>query len=450
MTDQAIAPFQPSDEKQLSDIVSHVLDRAKQKGASAAAVASSIDTGFALTVRMGDVETLEFNRDKGVTLTVYFGQQKGSASTSDTSEAALETTLQAACDIAQVTAADQFAGLADKALMAHDYTDLSLYHPWDVSVEEAITLATRCEIAGQEADQQITNSEGADVSTCQSVRVYGNSHGFMGACESSRQSMSCVLVAGKNDKMQRDYYYTVSRYADRLMSPEDVGIEAAKRTVARLNPQSLTTREAPVIFQAELARTLFASFIGAISGGNLYRRTSFLLDHLGKSIFPDWMQIYERPHIPGALGSAPFDAEGVRTQDRDFIKDGLLQSYILSSYSARKLGLQTTGHASGIHNVFIQPQDKDFKSLLKEMDTGLIVTDLMGHGTNITTGDFSHGASGFWVEKGEIQYPVEGITIAGNLKTMFQQIVGIANDVDRRGGILTGSTLIERMMIAGR
>lgn len=450
MARQTITPFTSNDTQRLREIVSYLLEAAKQKGATAAAVSSSLDTGFSLSVRLGEVETLEFNRDKGVSIAVYFGQQKGTASTSDTGEAALNATLQAACDIADVTAADEYAGLADSALMATDYPDLSLYHPWVLSTDEAIDLATRCEKAGQQADAAITNSEGADVTTHQSLRVYGNTHGFLGYCESSRHSMSCVLVAGAKENMQRDYYYTVSRYADRLLSPEEIGMEAAKRTVARLHPQTLTTREAPVIFQADLARTLFSSFISAISGGNLYRQTSFLLDHLGKTVFPEWMQIDERPHVLGALGSAPFDAEGVRTEERDFIKDGILESYVLSSYSARKLGMKSTGHASGIHNLYIQTQDKDLPALLKEMDTGLLVTDLMGHGTNMTTGDFSHGASGFWIEKGMIQYPVEGITIAGNLKIMFQQIIGIANDIDQRGSILTGSTLIESMMIAGR
>lgn len=448
-TEQAVAdPGLPSlDELKAS--VQRVLDEAKQQGATSAEAGITLDIGLSVTVRLGEVETLEFHRDRGVGVTVYFDQRKGSASSSDLSERAIRETVRAACDIARYTHADECSGLADPARLATEIPELDLYHPWGVTAEQGIELARTCEAAAREFDPRISNSEGATLSSHDGMRVYGNSHGFLAGYPSSRHSISASVIAEQDGAMQRDYWYTVSRLADRLEDAAAVGRRAAERTVRRLAGRRLGTRQVPVIYSAELAGGLFRSFVGAIRGGSLYRKSSFLLDHLGKPVFPDWMRIHEQPHIPQALGSAPFDSEGVTTVARDLITAGVLQGYVLDSYSARKLGMETTGNAGGVHNLTVEPGDKDFAALLKEMGTGLVITELMGQGVNIVTGDYSRGAAGFWVENGEIQYPVEEITVAGNLKDMFRSIVAVGNDVDLRGNIRTGSVLIEKMTIAG-
>jgi PmbA protein len=434
---------------ELEALVQQVLAEASRLGASAAEAGVSLEAGLSVTVRLGEIETLEYHRDRGVGITVYFGQRKGSASTSDFAPHAVRETVRAACDIARYTSEDTCAGLADAALMAREVPDLDLCHPWDIDAERAIVIAQRCEAAAREADARISNTEGATLSSHQGLRVYGNSHGFIGGYPSTRHSISCSVIAGKDDQMQRDYWYSVARRHQDLEDAESVGRVAAERTLRRLNGRKLGTRQVPVIFAAEIATGLFRSFTSAIRGSSLYRKSSFLLDHLGKQVFPEFVHIHEQPHLRGALGSAAFDSEGVATRERDLITDGVLQSYVLDSYSARKLGMQTTGNAGGVHNLSIDSGASDFAGLLREMDTGLLVTELMGQGVNMVTGDYSRGAAGFWVEKGEIQYPVEEITIAGNLKDMFKSIVAIGNDVERRGNIRSGSVLLERRTVAG-
>jgi len=433
----------------LQGIVTTILDEAKRQGASAAEAGVNAESGLSVTVRLGEVETVEHNRDKGLGVTVYFGQRKGSASTSDFSREAIRETVAAASAVAKYTAEDPCAGLAEAALMAKDIPDLDLYHAWELSAEHAIGLAQECEAAARETDKRITNSEGATVSSHAGYRVYGNSHGFLGAYPSSRHSVSCAVIADDGHGMQRDYWYTVARDSGDLESAHSVGRRAGERTVRRLNGRRLPTQQAPVLFVAEVAGGLFGSFIRAIRGESLYRKSSFLLDQLGEAVFPSFMRIHEQPHLRKALGSSPFDGEGVATRARDLITDGVLQGYVLDSYSARKLGMETTGNAGGVHNLTIDPGPLDFAGLLKEMDKGLLVTEMMGMGVNIVTGDYSRGAAGFWVENGEIQYPVEEITIAGNLRDMFKGIAAVGSDVDTRGNTRTGSVLIERMTIAG-
>jgi PmbA protein len=381
---------------------------------------------------------------------VYFGQRKGSASSTDLSPESIKETVSAACSIARYTSADDYAGLPDPELLATEFPDLDVYHPWAISADEAIALAIECENAARFYHSDISNSEGATVNSHQGISVLGNSLGFLQARQATRHSLSCSVLAQHDDSMQRDYWYSVARNALGLESAVDVGIKAAQRTLRRLDARSLSTRSCPVLFCAEMASGLLSSLIGAISGGSLYRKSSFLLDALDTQIFPDFVHIYEQPHLLGGLGSAVFDAEGVATQSRDIVRDGILRGYVLSTYSARKLGMRSTGNAGGVHNLTITPSELDFSALLKQMDTGLLVTELMGQGVNRVTGDYSRGAAGFWVENGEIQYPVEEITIAGNLKTMFRNMVATANDVDYRGNIRTGSILLEQMSIAGQ
>ena len=434
---------------ELESLVQQILDEAKRLGASASEAGVSLEAGLSVTVRLGEVETLEYHRDRGVGVTVYFGQRKASASTSDFTPQAVRETVRAACDIARYTSEDDCAGLADAALMARDIPDLDLCHPWDVDATRAIEIAQRCEAAARTADERISNSEGATLSSHQGLRVYGNSHGFSGGYPSTRHSLSCSVIAGQDEQMQRDYWYTVARRHEEMEAAEQVGSIAAERTLRRLGGRKLGTRQVPIMFAAELATGLFRSFTGAIRGSSLYRKSSFLLDHLGKQVFPDFVHIHEQPHLRGALGSAPFDSEGVATRARDLVADGVLQGYVLDSYSARKLGMQTTGNAGGVHNLSVDSGALGFEALLREMNTGLLVTELMGQGVNMVTGDYSRGAAGFWVENGVIQYPVEEITIAGNLKDMFMAIVAIGNDIERRGNIRCGSVLIERMTVAG-
>lgn len=426
-----------------------VLYLAKTAGASAAEAEVSLGFGQNVSVRMGETETIEYNRDKGMSVTVYFGQQKGHASTSDLSPQALQDTVAAACNIARYTAQDEFCGLADAALMARDIQDLDLHHPWQLSVEEAIDLAKECESAALAVDKRITNSEGAAVSAYEGLFAYANSHGFAGGYPSSRHGFSCSVIAGADDNMQRDYWYSSARCADDLDSAQHVGKLAGERTVRRLGSRPVKTAQVPVIFEAPLAAGLISSLVGAISGGNLYRKSSFLPDSLGKQVLSPIVNIVEEPHLKRGLASAPFDNEGVATQTRTLVQDGVLQGYMLSSYSARKLGMASTGNAGGNHNLIVSHNDIDFQGLLKMMGTGLLVTELLGHGLNMVTGDYSRGAAGFWVENGIITHPVEEITIAGNLKEMFKQIVAIGNDVLVQGSKQVGSILIERMTVAG-
>ena len=433
----------------LQQFAADVLKHAASKGASACEVDVSEGFGQSVTVRCDEVETIEYNRDKGIGITVYAGQRKGYASTSDFSAQALRDTVEAALNIARFTAEDDCAGLAEAALMAKDCPDLDLYHPWALSVEEAIETARRCEQAAFDASPQVSNSEGASISTQQAHFVSANSHGFMGGYPTSRHYISCSVIAGEQDAMQRDDWYTTHRNAAQLDAAEQVGRIAAERAVARLGGRKVKTGEFPVLFEAPLAGGLLGSLVHAASGGALYRKASFLLDHLGKQVMPSFVQIAERPHIPCGLGSASFDSDGVATKDRDVVRDGILQGYFLSTYTARKLGMQTTANAGGSHNLIIEPGELDFAGLLRKMNRGLLVTELLGHGINYVTGDYSRGAAGFWIENGVIAHPVEEITIAGNLRQMLAGIVAVGKDVQVRGSKQTGSILIDRMTVAG-
>jgi PmbA protein len=444
-----MTPISTEEQTRWQILVSEILQQARAQGASSAEVAAGTDVGFTVSVRLGEVETVEYHRDKGVDITVYFGHRKGSASTNDTSTEAIKDTVTAACKIARLTQEDVYAGLADAKLMAKNYPDCDLSHPWSITPESAIELAKECETQARAFDPRICNSEGASVTTHQSWHVYGNSHDFIGAYATTHHTINCAVVAQDKEGMQRDGWYSIARDQHELEAIGEIARKAGERTVQRLGAQRLTTRRAPVIFSAEVASGLLSNFLGAISGGNLYRQASFLIDHLNKPVFAKHVQIHERPHVLKALGSAPFDAEGVMTRDRDLIIDGVLQGYLLSSYSARKLGMQTTGNAGGAHNIYMGINDLDFAALLKKMHTGLLITEFLGQGINLVTGDYSRGAAGFWVENGVIQYPVHEITVAGNLRDMFLNLVAVANDIDHRSSIHTGSILLEEMMIAG-
>ena len=444
-------------QEELRALAQDVLRYAKDMGASDAAVQISEGSGLSVTVRRGSVETIEQNKDNGIGVTVYMGEdraiRRGSASTSDFSQAALKATVEAACNIARFTSADDCAGLPDEDTLERNPQDLQLFYPWALRAEEAIALATRAEAAAFEVDPRITNSEGGSVSAQQSHFVSANSRGFMGGYPYSRHTISVVPIAGRGNNMQRDDWYSSARDAQRLAAPESIGRYAAERALARLNARKIDTRKCPVLFEAPLAAGLLGAFVQAISGGALYRKSTFLLDAVGTQVFGDDIQIVEDPHVMGGVGSAPFDEEGVKTTRRDVVRDGVVQGYFLSTYSARKLGLKTTGNAGGAHNLTITstrtaPGD-DFAGMLKKMGTGLLVTELMGQGINYVTGDYSRGASGYWVENGVIQYPVEEITIAGNMKTMFRQIAGIGTDTLVRGTRQTGSILVENMTVAG-
>ena len=437
------------DVERLKTIVQALLDEAKRQGATAAEAGLSQENGLAVTARMGEVETIEHHCDQGLGVTVYFGQRKGAASSTDLSPEAIKETVSAACSIARYTSEDEFAGLPDKALLATEFPDLDLNHPWALSADDAIAIAIECEAAALSYHPDIVNSEGASVNTHQGIRVLGNSLGFLHGEISTRHSISCSVVAQRNDSMQRDYWYSVSRRAKNLETAAAIGEKAAERTIRRLEARRLSTRQCPVLYCAEIASGLLGSFIGAISGGALYRKSTFLLDALDTQIFPDFVQLYEQPLLRSALGSSAYDGEGVATQSRDIVKDGYLRGYVLSTYSARKLGMQTTGNAGGVHNLTIAPGTQDFQGMLNLLNSGLLVTECMGQGVNMVNGNYSRGAAGFWVENGEIQFPVEEITIAGNLKDMYKNMVAVGNDVDYRGNIRTGSILIERMSIAG-
>ncbi len=433
----------------LQQLSEDVLKHARAKGATACEVDVSEGFGQSVTVRCDEVETIEFNRDKGIGITIYSGQRKGYASTSDFSAQALRETVEAALDIARFTAEDDCAGLADAALMAKDYPDLDLYHPWALTVEEAIETARRCEQAAFEASPLVSNSEGASISTQQAHFVSANSLGFMGGYPTSRHYISCSVISGEQDAMQRDDWYTTHRDARQLDDAAQVGRIAAERAIARLGGRKVKTGEFPIILEAPLAGGLLGSLVHAASGGALYRKSSFLLDQLGKKIMPDFIQIAERPHIPCGLGSASFDSDGVATRDRDLVSNGILQGYFLSTYTARKLGMQTTANAGGSHNLVIQPGELGLEGLMAKMGRGLLVTELLGHGINYVTGDYSRGAAGYWIEDGKIAYPVEEITIAGNLKAMLAGIVAVGNDVLVRGSKQTGSIMLDRMTVAG-
>ncbi len=438
----------------LAELSQRLLAEAKRRGASQAEVSCSEERGLNVNVRMGEVETVESTRDRGIAVTVYFGQRKGSASTADLREESLEATVEQACAIARYTEDDDAAGLADAALMARPpaggaFPEFDQWHPWALDADRAIDLALACERAGRDSDARIANSDGASVGSGESLAVYANSHGFVGRERSSQHSIGCALIAGQGDAMQRDGWYSTGLAEADLEDPAAIGRRAAERTVARLQPRSVATGEYPVLFAAEMARSLIGHLLGAVSGGALYRKASFLLDHAGKQVFPDWFAIDERPHLSHGLRSAAFDAEGVATRGSALVEGGVLQRYVLGSYSARKLGLQTTANAGGVHNLAVKANAGGFDELVRGMGRGLLVTELMGQGVNPVTGEYSRGAAGFWVEDGALAHPLDEITVAGNLKDVFARIVAVGIDVDRRSHIGVGSILVGRMTVAG-
>jgi PmbA protein len=453
-------PLDPAQERfshsedSLRNIAQDILDYARQRGASAASAEVSVGFGQSVTVRQGEVETIEYNRDKGLSVTVYLGQQRGNASTSDFSTQAVRDSVDAALSIARYTAKDDCSGLPDVDTLAHDFPDMDLYHPWDLPIDDAIALAKQCEQSALDTDKRITNSEGATVNLHEAQFVTANSLGFIGGFPTSRHSLSCAVIAEQGDSMERDYWYAVARDAGDLTDARQVGRIAAERTVRRLNARQLETMQVPVLFEAPIASGLLGSFVSAVSGGNLYRKSSFLLDQMDQQIFSPHINISDVPDIRKGLASSPFDDEGVQTRQRVIVENGVLRGYFLSSYSARKLGLRTTGNAGGNHNLILkpskeQPGELDFAGLLNTMSRGLLVTELLGQGINAVTGDYSRGAAGFWVEHGEIQFPVQEITIAGNLKDMFRNIVAAGNDTLIQGSRQCGSILVEGMTIAG-
>jgi PmbA protein len=433
----------------LKSLAADVLRTAARLGATAAEVDVSEGFGQAVTVRRGEIETIEYNRDKSIGVTVYIGQRRGNAASSDFSPKALEDTVRAALTIASHTAEDDCAGLADEDLLARDIPDLDLYHPWDLSVEAAIELARECEAAALAVDPRIGNTEGASVHTQESQFVYGNTLGFLAGMPASRHSLSCSVIAGRGDDMQRDDWYSMSRVPGNLDAPATVGEHAGRRSVARLASRKIPTQRVPVLFEAPVAASLLGHFAGAVSGGSLYRKSSFLLDALGRQVFAPHVRISDAGRVPRGLGSSAFDDEGVATRDRDIVTGGVLQGYFLGSYSARKLGMRSTGNAGGTHNLTLDSTGHDFAAMLRELGTGLLVTELLGQGINMVTGDYSRGAAGFWVENGVIAYPVHEITVAGNLKDMFLGITAIGNDVLARSSRQCGSILIDRMAVAG-
>ena len=434
---------------ELEAAVAKALEMAAVK-ADAAEVAITKSTGLSVSTRMCEVENVEFNSDGALGITVYRGQRKGSASTSDLSEKAIQQTVLAALDIAQYTSEDPCAGPAPKELMVQEIPDLDLFHPDTPDPDYAAKVAIAAEERALAYSSKIKQSDGASYDSHYGVKVYGNSHGLLASYASSRHSTSCCVIGqGANGEMERDYSYTIARHKDELWAPEIVGEKAAEKTVSRLDAKRLATGKYPVMFAADVATGLLGHLVMAISGGNLYRKSSFLLDHLGKQILPSWFNVSERPHVLRGLASSPFDSEGVYTRDMEIITDGTLATYLLTSYAARKMNMTPTGHAGGIHNWFVQSTGQSFEQMLKELGTGLLVTEVMGQGVNVVTGDYSRGAAGFWVENGEIQYPVSEITIAGNLKDMFQQIVAVGSDVETRSQIQTGSILLESLKVAG-
>jgi PmbA protein len=435
---------------ELTRLMDDVLALAKKEGATNASVAVNNDKGFSVDVRMGEVETVAFSEDKGVGLTVYIGQRKGGASSTDTSPAALESMVKAACEIARVSAEDPCFGLADKELMTQNHPQLDLFHPWDVSPQQAIDMALKCETYALALDKRITNSDGVNVSSYESHHGFANTHGGSGFIHSTRHGLSCSLIAKEDEEMQRDYDYTTARNAQDLVEAHLIGQNAVERALSRLGAKQIATQATPVIFSSRISSGLFSSFINAISGANLYRKNTFLLDSIGQQIFPEFVRIYEQPHLLGSLGSSPFDGEGVPTRPNLMVENGRVMQYVLGSYSARRLGLKTTANSDGVHNLTVDPTAGDLTDLLKVMGKGLLVTELMGQGVNGVTGDYSRGASGYWVEDGMIQYPVDEITIASNLKDMFKTILAVGNDINPNIATRCGSVLIEKMMVAGK
>ncbi|MCP5472928.1 MAG: metalloprotease PmbA [Sinobacteraceae bacterium] len=436
---------------ELQSIVSLALEEARRRGATQAEADASLQKGLNTTVRLGAVETVEYQRDRGLGITVYFGQRKGSASTADLAPAAIRDTVAKACSIARYTAEDACAGLADPAQLATEFPDLELDFDWPIEPDAAVALARDCEAAGRAVDPRLENSEGATLSTGRGVRVYGNTHGFLAGQASSSHTLSCVLIAQAGDEMHRDYWYTTARDPRDLEAGTTVGRIAGERAVARLGARRLPTQKAPVLFAPEVARGLIGHFIAAIGGGAQYRKSTFLLGAAGQQVFPSFVQMHERPFLRKGMASGAWDSEGVRTRDRELVRDGVVDGYLLGSYSARKLGLTSTGNAGGLHNLLVDPSAgaPDAAALLRQMGRGLLVTELMGQGVNGVTGDYSRGATGFWIEGGAIAFPVQEVTIAGNLKDMFRQVAAIGSDVDLRGGIRVGSLLLEQMTIAG-
>ena len=438
----------------LAGIAQQLIDRCRARGASQAEVSCSEEHGLNVNVRMGAVETVESTSDRGIAVTVYFGQRKGSASTADLREESLDSTVEQACAIARFTEDDPAAGLADAELMAPlpadgRFPDFDAWHPWALDADHAIDLALACETAGRDSDPRIENSDGASVGSSASLGVYANSHGFVGRDRSTQHTIGCALIAGRGEDMQRDGWYTTALAVEDLESPAAVGRRAAERAASRLQPRSLATAEIPVVFSAEMARSLIGHLLGAVSGGALYRRASFLLDSAGKQLFPDWFGIDELPFMRRGFRSAAYDAEGVATRESALVAGGVLQRYVLGSYSARKLGLQSTANAGGVHNLQVYANAADQAAMLRAMHRGLFVTELMGQGVNPVTGDYSRGAAGFWVEDGRIAFPVDGITVAGNLKSMFAAIEMVGSDIDPRSHIRIGSLLIGKMTVAG-
>ncbi|MGO1297363.1 MAG: metalloprotease PmbA [Vibrio sp.] len=433
----------------LEAAVAKALDMAAQ-GADAAEVAINKSTGLSVSTRMCEVENVEFNSDGALGITVYNKNKKGSASTSDLSEKAIHETVKAALDIARYTSEDPFAGPAPAELMVKDIPDLDLFHPDEPDPDKAAAIAIRAEQAALEYSDKIKQSDGASYDSHYGVRVYGNSHGLLASYASSRHSTSCSVIGlGANGEMERDYSYTLARHKDELWAPEQVGVQAAEKTVRRLDARALKTGNYPILFERDVATGLMGHLVMAISGGNLYRKSSFLVDKLGEKILPEWFNIIERPHIQRGLASSPFDSEGVATKDSDIITDGKLATYLLTSYAARKMNMTPTGHAGGIHNWFVASTGQDFEQMLQALGTGVLVTEVMGQGVNIVTGDYSRGAAGFWVENGVIQYPVSGFTIAGNLQDIFQKTVAVGSDIETRSQIQMGSLLVESMKVAG-
>lgn len=441
---------QAFDEEKIRHLVDNIMVKAKAMGASAAEVDASVGVGISVNVRNGEIDTVEYSNGKELGVTVYFGQRIGAAITSDFKPEAVQLMLEKACHIARYTSEDPYLGLADPKLMAYDYPDLDLDHPWNITVKEATDLAKKCEALGFAKDKRIVNGEGTSVNTSRTFNTYANSHGFVGYTAATRHSIGSSLIAEENGDKRHGSYYSLVRDHTDLESIETIANQASNRAIRRLKPRHLATCECPVIFVAEIAKTLLGNFIAAISGGSIYRKSSFLVDCIGKQVFAKHLHIDERPLIPKAIGSAAFDDEGVRTKQSDIVVDGILRRYILDSYSARKLNMQTTGNAGGIYNLFVNTSDLDFNGLLRSMNRGLVVIELMGEGVNLVTGHYSEGAVGLWIENGEIQYPVEEVTIAGNLKDMFLNLVAVGKDVDRRGSIITGSMLIEKMSVSGK
>ena len=434
---------------ELESLVSLALEEAKRLGADQAEVAASRDQGLSATARLGEVESLEYTNDRGIGVTVFKEQRKGNASTSDLSPDAVREAVAKAVSFASLTAQDEFAGLADADRMCREVRDLDLDHPWDINADAAIAMAIESEAAGLGHDERVSNSEGATVATNRGTRTYGNSHGFVGSYAKTSHSITCVLLAEADGLMQRDYHYAAARHADDMEDAASVGRLAGEKTVARLGARKIETTRAPVLYVPELARGFIGHAMSAILGGAQYRRASFLLDAVGEKLFPEFVNVLERPHLPRGMASRSYDSEGVATYDRDIVADGVLQGYILSSYSARRLGLETTANAGGAQNLVVPGGGKDRDALIAEMGTGLMVTELIGQGVNGVTGDYSRGAVGFWIENGEIAYPVHEVTIAGNLRELYQRIAAIGDDQDLRSGIRCGSILVEEMTIAG-